>query len=102
MQNLVSLWRALDKFAQKLLHWFPQHRFVRRGIHAVAVKFDEDPIGLALHADARPLPKLQPANTGRICSGQRCIFKSPQTGTRRPVEIEHKRSLEHDRKHARR
>src|ERR1700746_4015056 len=97
MNHFAPVCRTFYELGEKLSHGCSHHCLALRGIHAVSMQFDEQPVRPLFYGNRSFFPKFQPSQTGRVCSGERRILKPADAITSLPVKIEHERTLDIER-----
>src|ERR1700722_15880987 len=74
--NLVFAWGPgpFHQFTKKVLNRRAKHRRLVTRNHAMAVKFDKDPVGSPTDSDRCFSPQLQSTQRGWIVSGQLTVL----------------------------
>src|ERR1700674_1058186 len=76
VQCFFSVARAADQFGKKVAEAVANHSIFLGWVHAMAMQFDEQPVGTSYHADLRLLPEGEPVHGRGFGSGDGAILES--------------------------
>src|SRR6266849_3015064 len=100
VQLFVPVRCAAGHRCKKVAEAVADHRIFLRRIHAMAMQFDEQPVGTPEYADPRLLPERQTAYGRGIGSGDGTVLEKRPGRTQRAPEVGHERTLDHQREGA--
>src|SRR4029077_9835663 len=98
VQRFLSVGRAADQCRKKVAEAVAYHGVFLARVHAMAMQFNEQPVGTSYHADLRTLPEGEPVHGRGFGSGDCAIVESGPGGTQGTLEVGYERTLHDQRK----